>query len=255
MKPDPRQQDILKMLNEHGFVTTEDLAKHFNLTTQTMRRDINILCEMGLAKRKHGGVALPPAMQNQNFSARASFNESVKKKIGEIAAQYIEPESTLFLGYGSTVIGLAQSLPRQIALTVVTNNLNAALILSGYPNIETWLTGGKIRNQHKDMTGFTATELLRSFRADLAVCSIAGISETGELHEFQYEEAEITRLILKNSKKTFLLADSSKYLRSATVSFAHMKDIDTLFTDCEDSTLADLCKQSDTHLILTEEHS
>lgn len=80
MKPDPRQQDILKMLNEHGFVTTEDLAKHFNLTTQTMRRDINILCEMGLAKRKHGGVALPLQCKIKTFLHVPALTSRLRKR-------------------------------------------------------------------------------------------------------------------------------------------------------------------------------
>lgn len=246
-----RQQAILKQLNKQGFISTDALAKHYSLTPQTIRRDINALCELGLARKQHGGIALPPAMNNQTFAKRAGINTSMKQLIGQAAAKVIEPQSTLFLGYGSTVVQLVEALPREISLTVVTNNLVAALSLTQFPNIETWVSGGLLRHQHHDICGLPAHNFLQSFRADLAVCGIAGISASGELLEFQHDEAELTRTMLSNSKHNLLLADSSKFLRSASVCFTTLKHIDALYTDCDADELAGLCKQHqvDLHLV------
>ncbi len=244
MHLESRQQDILRLIGERGFVSTEQLSEHFGVTSQTIRRDINALCEMGLAKKKHGGVTVPPSISNHAYSARSMHNSVIKQEIGAIAEEHIEPGSTVFLGYGTTVMEFAKSIKPGKPLTIVTNNINAALIVSELPDIEIWIAGGRMRNQHKDIMGSLTMKLLQSFRADYAICSCAGISDTGELLEFQYEEAEITELLLSRSKQRFLLADSSKFLRSASVTFATMRDVDMLFTDCDDPALLALCEEN-----------
>ncbi len=249
---DERQQAILKLLNEQGYLSTDALAQQYSLTPQTIRRDINTLCQLGLARRQHGGIALPPTMNNQTFEIRAGINAAMKRRIGTQAAKAIQPESTLFIGYGSTVIQLIEALPTEIALTVVTNNLNAALSLTRFPNIETWLSGGKLRPQHRDLCGLNAHQFLAQFRVDLAVCGIGGISAQGELLEFQQDEAELTRIMLSNSTRSLLLADSSKFLRSASVSLASLSQIDALYTDCTAPQLVQLCQQHEVALHLVE---
>ncbi|MBC7002748.1 DeoR/GlpR transcriptional regulator [Photobacterium sp. BZF1] len=250
MTLETRQQAILKKLNERGFISTEELAKQYLLTPQTIRRDINALCELGLARKQHGGITLPPAMNNQNIATRLGTNTAIKQQIGQFAVRVIEPESTLFLGYGSTVVQLIESLPKEISLTVVTNNLNAALSLTQFPNIDTWVSGGRLRQQHHDLSGLPAQNFLQSFRADLAICGIAGISAEGELLEFQHDEAELTRTMLRNSKRNLLLADASKFMRSASVCVATLDQIDALYTDCNSPELAKLCQQHNVELQL-----
>lgn len=236
-----RQQKILELLNEHGSLLTDALSNTFNVTTQTIRRDINELCKSGLARKQHGGVTLPPSRDNIAISDRIVTNAIVKQHICSAALQEVESGNTVFLSYGSTVAQFAKLLPKDISLTVVTNNLDAVSYLADFSNIEVWVAGGRLRHQHRDMAGIHTKNFFESFRADVAILGVGGISAKGELLEFQFDEGELTKSMLKNSRKSVLLADSSKFLRNASVCISALEDIDVMYTDCQSTELSDLC--------------
>jgi DeoR family glycerol-3-phosphate regulon repressor len=247
-----RQQKILALLNEHGSLLTDKLADLFKVTSQTIRRDINALCEVGLSRKQHGGITLPPARDNLSISKREVTNVAVKQQISTAALQEVQAGNTVFLSYGSTVSQFAKLLPQDISLTVVTNNLDAVSYLSNFPNIDVWVAGGCLRHQHRDVCGAHTQNFFNSFRADIAILGVGGISAQGELLEFQFEEGELTKTMLKNSRKKVLLADSSKYLRNASVCIASLERIDTLYTDCQAEELAQLCAQQQVQLHVVE---
>ncbi|MCE2593375.1 DeoR/GlpR family DNA-binding transcription regulator [Motilimonas cestriensis] len=245
-----RQQDILQRLKRDGYISTESLADEYAVTTQTIRRTINDLCERGLARRQHGGVALLAANTNKAYAQRKVHNIDAKRAIARQVVNYLLPESTVFLGYGSTVAQVLEVLPKDIALTVITNNLHAVMKLTAFENIETWVAGGKLRTQDQDTSGFHTTQFIHQFRADIALCGVAAIDEQGALFEFQPEEAELTRALLANSQRKFLLADSTKYQRAANARVAHLSAIDDLFIEKNIPALQHLCQQHqvDIHL-------
>jgi DeoR family glycerol-3-phosphate regulon repressor len=243
-----RQQKILEQLNQQGSLLTEELATVFDVTSQTIRRDINALCESGLARKQHGGITLPPARDNLSIRKRAVTNKQVKQQICDQARHEVQSGNTVFLSYGSTAALFAKSLPKDISLTIVTNNLDAVSYLTQMPNIDVWVAGGRLRHQHRDVSGIQTQNFFQSFRADVAVLGIGGISGEGELLEFQFDEGELTKTMLKNSRKTILLADSSKYQRNASVSISTLSSIDTLYTDCQSQELSLLCQSHQVQL-------
>ncbi|WP_261823791.1 DeoR/GlpR family DNA-binding transcription regulator [Vibrio neonatus] len=247
-----RQQKILELLNEQGSLLTDDLANKFEVTTQTIRRDINALCESGLARKLHGGITLSPALDNLAMSKRVATNAPVKHQIIKAAIQELQSGHTVFLSYGSTVAQFASCLPRDISLTVITNNLDAVSHLTGFPNIDVWVAGGQLRHQHRDVSGVHTQTFFKGFRVDIAVLGVGGISAQGELLEFQCDEGELTKIMLKNSRKSILLADSSKYLRNASVYAASLEDIDTFYTDCQAEKLSQLCEENNVQLNIIE---
>ena len=247
-----RQQKILELLNEQGSLLTDDLSNKFKVTTQTIRRDINELCKSGLARKQHGGVTLPPTRDNISISDRTVINAVVKQKISMAALVEVEPGDTVFLSYGSSVAQFARSLPKDIPLTVITNNLDAVSYLAHLENIEVWVAGGCLRHQHRDMSGIYTKEFFESFRADVVILGVGGISDKGELLEFRFDEGELTKAMLKNSRKSVLLADSSKYLRNANVCISSLEDIDAMYTDCQSSELAELCHIQNVQLNIVE---
>jgi len=249
---DWRQQKIIEWLNEHGSLLTDDLANKFEVTSQTIRRDINALCESGLARKQHGGVTLPPAQDNLSISKRAVTNTYVKQKISTAALQEVQPGNTMFLGYGSTVAQFSKSLPQNISLTVITNNLDAVSYLTHFPNIDVWVAGGRLRHQHRDVCGVHAQNFFDAFRVDITVLGVGGISSQGELLEFQFDEGELTKTMLKNSRKSVLLADASKYLRNASVCISTLEEIDMLYSDCQADELARLCEEQKVQLNIVE---
>ena len=238
-----RQQSILDRLQQCGQLTTEQLVQEFGVTPQTVRRDINELCERALARRHHGGLTLMDGRQNLSYRNRQILHSAPKQQLAALAASQLQPGMTLFLGYGTTVACLAQALPEGLPLRVVTNNLQAIAILQEKPWIETWLAGGRLRHGDQDLMSYQTLQFFHQFRADVAICGVAGIDADGQLYEFQPDEAELTRTLWQQSRTHWLLADHSKYQRHAPAWIGSLADVDSLFSDALGGSLQMLCEQ------------
>lgn len=246
-----RQREILDWLREVDRLSTEQLAERFNVSSQTIRRDINDLDEQGLVKRVHGGLSLPTNQHNKSFAQRSNVQIERKRRIAQAAVGLMQDDATIFLGYGTTVAEFARALPPDRPLRVVTNNIDAVRALADKPAIETWVAGGKLRPADRDVTGSMTLDFLRKFRAHFAIFGVGAISADGTLYEFEPDEAELSQVLLTHSHRRLLLADSSKFLREAPCRVAKLEQVDHFFTDADASTeLRALCEQAgvETHL-------
>ncbi len=246
-----RQRDILDWLHEVDQLSTEQLAGHFNVSSQTIRRDINDLDEQGLVKRVHGGLSLPTNQHNKSFLQRSNVQIERKRRIAQAAVGLMQDDATIFLGYGTTVAEFARALPPDRPLRVVTNNIDAVRALADKPGIETWVAGGKLRPADRDVMGSATLDFLRKFRAHFSICGVGAVSADGTLYEFQPDEAELTQVLLTHSHRRLLLADSSKFLREAPCRVATLEQVDHFFTDADVSAeLQALCERAgvETHL-------
>lgn len=246
MKLSSRQRDILGWLQDAGQLSTEQLAGRFKVSTQTMRRDINELCEQGLARRLHGGIAPSTTQPNLSFAQRSAVQTDRKRQIAAKALDCLDEGATVFLGFGTTVAEFARALPPERALRVITNNLDAALALADKPAVETWLAGGRLRAADRDLMSSATLEFVQRFRADVAVIGVGGLDAQGGLYEFQPEEAELSRCLLAQSQRRVLLADGSKLGRSAHCRIGTLADVDCFYTDSDAPAALDaLCARFD----------
>ena len=226
-----RQNDILARISARGAQQIDRLAQEYGLTTQSIRRDINVLCALGLARRLHGGVDLPVMPQNTPINARAGLNGEAKRRIAARIAQDIPDGSTVFLGIGTTVRYTAEALRGHRRLTVVTNNVEAALILGDAEGIELHLTGGVWRANDRDMVGPETIRYFEKFHATHAVVGAGGLHPTSGALDFSYEDAQVTTAILQNSRRRYLAADVSKWTRTAAVRVASLAEFTYFVTD------------------------
>jgi DeoR family glycerol-3-phosphate regulon repressor len=226
-----RQRDILGRIETEGAQYIELLATRYHVTTQTIRRDINVLCDLGFARRFHGGADLPVEARNISINARAGQNSGAKQRIGERIAAAIEPGSTVFMGIGSTVQFVAEALRDHVGLTVVTNNIDVALTLCDAPQLEVHLTGGLLRHNDRDMVGADALRFIEKFYASYAVIGAGALHPSNGVLDFSYSEAQITSALVENAKIRFLAADASKWTREAGVRVVPFNKITCLFTD------------------------
>jgi DeoR family transcriptional regulator, glycerol-3-phosphate regulon repressor len=226
----PRQKAILSRIVGEGAQQIEDLARFYGLTTQTIRRDINALCALGLARRFHGGVGLP-VLPTVSAHARGTLNGPVKHRIAARIAQEIPAGATVFLGIGSTVKVVAEALRDHADLTIVTNNADVAGTLGDAPNIELHLTGGIWRAQDRDVVGPDAVKFFEKFFANFSVVGAGALHPANGVLDFSYGEAQITNAILENSKTRFLAADGSKWMREAAVRVTSFERLSVLVTD------------------------
>lgn len=227
----PRQQELLTQVQQEGFASVEALAKHFGVTHQTVRRDINKLADLKLLRRYHGGAGLPSSIENFAYNTRQTLFHEEKRRIGELAARQIPDHSSLFINLGTTTEEVAKALRRHDGLRVITNNLNVAAVMCANPNCEVIVTGGVVRPRDRGVIGEATIDFIRQFKVDFGVIGISGIEPDGTLRDFDYREVRVAEAIIAQSRNVFLVADHSKFGRRALVRLAHLSQVSVLFTD------------------------
>ena len=138
-----RQTEILKLARDQGKVVVDDLATHFAVTLQTIRRDLTELCDVGQLTRVYGGAILSSGVVNIGYEERRAINPDEKERIGRLCAEEIPHEASLFLNIGTTTEAVARALLGHQNLLVVTNNLNVANILAANVSAEVIVGIGK----------------------------------------------------------------------------------------------------------------
>ena len=227
----PRQADIVALARDAGRLDVESLAVRFQVSAQTIRKDLNELCEQGMLQRFHGGAMLVSGVANLAYEARRQLATEAKRRIGTKAAQLIPHDCSLLINIGTTTEQVAIALRSHRGLMVITNNINVVNLLQGYSSIEVIVAGGVLRHSDGGIVGEPAVEFLRQFKVDYAIIGASAIDEDGTLLDFDYREVEVARKIMQSSRRTILVADGLKYGRSAPVRIGHMSDIDHFVTD------------------------
>jgi DeoR family transcriptional regulator, glycerol-3-phosphate regulon repressor len=226
-----RQTEILNIARASGRVMVEDLARRFEVSAQTIRKDLNDLCEQRSLTRIHGGAIIASGVENLAYEARRFVAAEEKKAIGAAAAALIPNGCSLFINIGTTTEEVASALTGHEDLLVITNNLNVAMLLYKFPRIEVIVAGGTVRRADGAVVGSTATQLIGQFKVDYAIIGASAIDEEGALLDFDYREVQVAQAIIANARNVILVSDSSKFTRSAAVRIAHLSQIQTFVTD------------------------
>jgi len=231
MSQNIRHPEILEIARREGKVTVEGLADHFGVTLQTIRRDLTELAEAGRLERVHGGAILPSGTTNIGYEERRSLNQEAKRAIARTCAERVPRDISLFVNIGTTTEAVAQELLHHVNLMVVTNNMNVANILVANRDCQIIVTGGTLRRSDGGLVGTLAAETIRQFKFDLAVIGCSALDADGDLLDFDIQEVGVSQAILRQSRRTFLVADHSKFQRSAPARIASLAAIDSFFTD------------------------
>ncbi|HQZ11693.1 MAG TPA: DeoR/GlpR family DNA-binding transcription regulator [Devosia sp.] len=229
----PRQADIMALARQHGRVDVDGLAAQFAVAPQTIRKDLNDLCDRRLLNRQHGGATYPSGVVNFAYEARRLLAADGKRAIGERAAGLIPDQSSVILNIGTTTEQVATALRRHAGLMVVTNNINVANILREVPSAEVVIAGGVVRHEDGGVVGETAVDFIRQFRVDYAVIGTSAIGPDGTLLDYDLREVKVAQAIMETARETILVADFMKFERRAPVRIGHLEQIDVLVTDRE----------------------
>jgi DeoR family glycerol-3-phosphate regulon repressor len=226
-----RQAGISELLRQSEFLTVESLAQKFNVTTQTVRKDINALCDLGLARRRHGGVELFSTEGNLAYRSRQVLNRVAKMAIAAEVAKNIPNDSSISLGIGTTPEIVATALLKHSNLKVFTNSLTIAQIMSANSGFEINIPGGRIRNSDHDILGRSTEAFFSAYKTDFGIFGVAGVDEDGGLLDFYEEEVVVRNLIRVNCRQSFLVLDHHKFGRSAHVRGGNIQDNTRIFCD------------------------
>ncbi|MCF6272648.1 MAG: DeoR/GlpR family DNA-binding transcription regulator [Rhodobacteraceae bacterium] len=239
-----RQKEILGAVRAAGRVAVDELSSSQNVTPQTIRRDLNTLCDEGHLTRVHGGAILQSGVANTAYAARKNMDKEAKEAIGRLCAEAIPDDASLFINIGTTTEAVARALRTRRDLLVITNNLNVANIMATNPHCGVMVTGGMLRRADGGLVGEQTLDTVQQFKADYAIIGVSAIDEDGSLLDFDYREVRVSQAIIANARKVFLVADASKLSRSAPARIGHMRDIDSFFTDLPlPAPLAQICNQ------------
>ena len=226
-----REPDILDIARNEGKVTVEGLANRFGVTVQTIRRDLGDLADQGKLERVHGGAVLPSGVANIGYEDRRGLHDEAKDDIARRCALAIPDGASLFLNIGTSTEALASALLYHENIMVVTNNLNVANILASNSSCQIIIVGGTLRRSDGGVVGSIAIDTIEKFKVDIAVIGCSALDEEGDLLDFDVQEVGVSKAIIRRSRNVFLVADHSKFQRSAPVRIASLRDITSIFTD------------------------
>lgn len=227
-----RQEKIVAIAKEKGYVTIDELASKFSVTPQTIRRDINALAEAEQIRRHHGGASYDSSTTNVAYATRQIMQLSAKEQIAKKIAAEVPNHASLFINIGTTTETVARALLNHQGLQVITNNLNVATILSGKEDFTVIIAGGTVRSRDGGVMGEATIDFINQFRVDYGIIGISGIDpHDGSLLDYDYQEVRVAQSIIANSRNVFLAADSVKFGRNAVVRLGNITQVDRLFTE------------------------
>lgn len=230
-----RQQKILDLLKEHLTVQLEDLSRQLDVSTSTVRRDLEVLEDQGFAKRTHGGAIFtgeaqsPHGVSGQTLTERMNESINAKMAIGSLAASLVKPQMTVLMDGGSTVIYAARQITAR-PIQVVTDSLAIAMHFHDDEQVETLLIGGSLYPRTGITIGPIATGTLAELHADLVLFSLYGILGDS-VYNVNIGMAEVEQAMMRQATRCALLMDSSKFGRKSLARVCGVDELDHIITD------------------------
>ena len=251
MLAEERRLQLVAFARSEGRVDATEASSRLKVAVETIRRDLDLLQRQGIMRRVHGGGILVDRMQSEySVTVRRTQNSEVKAKIAEVAAQYIPKSGTIIVDAGTTTELLAPYLRNRPELTVVTNSLNLSLAI-GESQTQVVLLGGRVRQITLSSVGTPALTVLSETFASVAFVATNGIDPAAGFTTPDFEEAEVKRLMVKNSMETVVLSDNSKFGKRYSARFATAEEIDRLVTDVRaPSQIIQALQKSDLEVVL-----
>lgn len=232
MYPEERQARIVELARSDGRVEVTRLAAALEVTPETVRRDLSSLERQGLLRRVHGGaIPLERLGFEPGVDARDTVMTTEKERIAKAALALLPDEGSILLDAGTTTARLADALPNDRELTVVTNALNIAVNLARRPNLTVLTLGGRVRGRTLAAVDVWAVDILRDTFVDVAFLATNGISAERGLTTPDPTEAAVKRAMIGAARRSILLADHTKVGHDHLVRFADLEAIDTFVTD------------------------
>ena len=248
-----RQAQIAEMIRQQDVIYVDDLARHFNVTTQTIRRDLNLICERGIARRVHGGVQRIDIHGNVAYEWRQILNSDAKQIIAAEVARHVPAGVSLAFSVGTTPEIVSKALLTNRSLKIFTNNLNIAMLACKNSTFEVTIAGGRLRNEDRDVLGTGMEMLFSAYKVDIGIYGVAGVDEDGTLLDFYEEEVLARRMILENSRQTFLVLDHTKFGRAAHVRGGRIDEVTAVFCNrMPPPAIQTILEKSNTRLVICD---
>lgn len=228
-----RHRYITKSLQSGASVLTIDLARALHVSPETIRRDLMYLEEQGVLRRVYGGAVAPRRQRSSepSFAERSHINAEAKRAIGAVVTQLVRPGQTVFVDVGTTAQAVAKALAATFTGTIVSHSLLVALEVAQGPGADLVLAPGRMRRGEWSLSGTSAHKFIQAMHFDVAFLSCGGVDSTVGPTDFDFDDVEVKRTVARNSKRSYILADSSKHGVVGRYSIGDWFDVGGLITD------------------------
>jgi DeoR family transcriptional regulator, glycerol-3-phosphate regulon repressor len=232
MKPKQRQSQIAAIIGRDGQVSVDALAARFDVSTETIRRDLGQLAEAGVVQKVYGGAKRPRLQSESSFQQRMTENAEGKRAIAGKLLGVVERGDTLFIDTGSTTLACAEELAPTGGMTVITNSLRIAQVF-GAAGLENavYLLGGNYSSDNAETVGPLAIKQVEAFQADYAVLTVAAIDARAGIMDANFDEAQMARAMIGRARNVVVVADATKFDRRAAFQVCALSDLDLLISD------------------------
>lgn len=225
-----RQAQIVELINNNGTMKIAELADFFQVSRETIRRDMIALSNAGSAKKWFNGTFVSHDFNIQPVDTRLSINRDSKILICQEVFQFIPENAVIFIDAGSTALCFAQLLSQKSGYTVITNSIAAANVLANGNN-QVIITGGSLNISVMNVTGMQTIEFLERIKIDVSILGSEGFQRHNGPSSNDFDDIQIKKLAVKNAMISIVVADSRKASVSALMQYADWKDIDHFITD------------------------
>ena len=222
-----RQAKIVEIIRRQGSAQVEDLAQNLQVSTMTIRRDLEKLQEDNLLERCHGGAV---AKQEVAYAEKCTSHKEGKRKLAAACRSLVSDGDNIYLDAGTTTYEIAKVIQDVSDIMVVTNDLEIAGLLKNSP-AEILLCGGVVQTSTGSMLGYYATQMLENFRFDVGFFGAASINEELEVSTPTVDKAFLKRMALERCSRGYLVVDESKFGKQAMAKVSHLADYTAVITD------------------------
>ncbi|MEW4207628.1 DeoR/GlpR family DNA-binding transcription regulator [Priestia megaterium] len=246
-----RIQQIQEYVFEHESVSLDDLVSVFEVSKNTIRRDVQKLVDEGHIKKVYGGVAVNH-VKLESFNERQTRNQFQKRLIAKTAAQYVEDGDVIFIDSGTTTLEMIEFL-KDKSITIVTNSLDVIVKALPFAALKVISTGGYLERETQSFSSFNHANPVKNYNFDKVFMASTGISISNGVTNSSPVESEIKETVIKRSTKVFLLADHTKFDKYAMITYCQLHEVDYLITDKVDVSYQHYAKENEITFVHAEE--
>lgn len=231
-----RRDSIIQIIQKNGKVRVDALSDKFDVSSVTIRNDLDFLEKKGIVHRTHGGALLRKSVyEDPSLEEKQQLYRKEKQRIGEKAVELIKDGDSILLDSGTTAMEIAQRLNGKKNLTVMTNAINLALKLGNLESMSVMLTGGLLRKESFSLVGPEAEATISNYYFDKLFLGVDGLDINFGLTTPNPMEAQLNRIMVERAQQVIAITDSSKFGRH---SFSYICDVDVISTLITDTNIS-----------------
>ncbi len=226
-----RINEMVILLNQKKSISINELCNHFNVSLNTIRRDITELCNQGIASKVYGGIVLNEEKSVIPYNMRSVSNLNEKIQLARLASKFIDSNETIYVDSGTTTVNILPYISKKHNLTIISSSLNVYNEAIRFEHLNVIATGGLLYQKTNSFIGMSVIDSINSYHINKAFMAATGVCLESGANNNSYHEAEIKKSVINRCKKIILMVDHTKIDKSASILFCPLESLYAFVTD------------------------